>query len=61
MAAAGVPPRIMGMGPAPATSKLLERVGLKLSEMDVIELNEAFAAQALACSASSACPTTRNT
>jgi len=48
MATAGVPPRIMGMGPAPATQKLLERLGLKLSQIDVIELNEAFAAQALA-------------
>ncbi|MFC7737401.1 3-oxoadipyl-CoA thiolase [Roseomonas sp. GCM10028921] len=47
-ATAGVPPRIMGFGPAPATRKVLERAGLKLSEMDVIELNEAFAAQALA-------------
>jgi len=45
---AGVPPRIMGMGPAPATRKLLERLGVKLSGIDVIELNEAFAAQALA-------------
>jgi acetyl-CoA acyltransferase len=45
---AGVPPRIMGIGPAPATRKLLERLGLKLDAMDVIELNEAFAAQALA-------------
>ncbi|MFG1346670.1 3-oxoadipyl-CoA thiolase [Xanthobacter autotrophicus DSM 431] len=48
MATAGVPPRIMGMGPAPATRKVLEKVGLKLSDMDVIELNEAFAAQGLA-------------
>ncbi len=47
MATAGVPPRIMGMGPAPATEKLLQRVGVKLQEIDVIELNEAFAAQAL--------------
>ncbi len=47
MATAGVPPRIMGMGPAPATEKLLERVGLKLQDIEVIELNEAFAAQAL--------------
>ncbi|MCK6451996.1 MAG: 3-oxoadipyl-CoA thiolase [Alphaproteobacteria bacterium] len=45
---AGVPPRIMGIGPAPATQKLLERLGLKISQIDVIELNEAFAAQALA-------------
>jgi len=47
-ATAGVPPRIMGFGPAPATHKLLERLGLKITDMDVIELNEAFAAQALA-------------
>ena len=43
MATAGVPPRIMGIGPAPATQKLLERLGLKIGEIDVIELNEAFA------------------
>jgi acetyl-CoA acyltransferase len=49
-ATAGVAPRIMGMGPAPATKKLLEKTGLKISQMDVIELNEAFAAQALAVS-----------
>jgi 3-oxoadipyl-CoA thiolase len=48
MATAGVAPRIMGLGPAPATRKVLERTGFKLSQMDVIELNEAFAAQALA-------------
>jgi 3-oxoadipyl-CoA thiolase len=47
-AVAGVPPRIMGIGPAPATEKLLKRLGLKIEQMDVIELNEAFAAQALA-------------
>jgi acetyl-CoA acyltransferase len=47
-AAAGVAPRIMGMGPRPATRKVLEKSGLKLSQMDVIELNEAFASQALA-------------
>ena len=47
-ATAGVAPRIMGFGPAPATRKLLERLGLKITDMDVIELNEAFAAQALA-------------
>ena len=47
-ATAGVPPRIMGIGPAPATQKLLERRGLKVSDIDVMELNEAFAAQALA-------------
>jgi 3-oxoadipyl-CoA thiolase len=48
MATAGVPPRIMGMGPAPATEKLLARLGLKISDIDVIELNEAFAAQGIA-------------
>jgi len=48
MAVAGVPPRIMGIGPAPATKKLLARHGLSLGQIDVIELNEAFAAQALA-------------
>jgi len=47
-ATAGVAPRIMGIGPAPATKKLLEKTGLKISQLDVIELNEAFAAQALA-------------
>jgi acetyl-CoA acyltransferase len=47
-AAAGVLPRVMGIGPVPATRKVLEKCGLKLSQMDVIELNEAFAAQALA-------------
>ena len=47
-ATAGVPPRIMGFGPAPATRKVLEKAGLSLAEIDVIELNEAFAAQALA-------------
>ncbi|MBL0291745.1 MAG: 3-oxoadipyl-CoA thiolase [Betaproteobacteria bacterium] len=47
-ATAGVPPRIMGIGPAPATQKLLARTGLALRDIDVIELNEAFAAQALA-------------
>ena len=45
---AGVEPRIMGFGPAPASRKLLERLGLTIAQMDVIELNEAFAAQALA-------------
>jgi 3-oxoadipyl-CoA thiolase len=48
MAAAGVPPRIMGIGPAPATTRLLARHGLAIGQVDVIELNEAFAAQALA-------------
>ena len=47
-AVAGVAPRIMGIGPAPATQKLLTRLGLKISNIDVIELNEAFAAQSLA-------------
>jgi len=47
-AVAGVAPRIMGIGPAPATQKLLTRLGLKISSIDVIELNEAFAAQSLA-------------
>jgi 3-oxoadipyl-CoA thiolase len=46
-AVAGVPPRIMGMGPAPASAKLMERLGLKIGDFDVIELNEAFAAQAI--------------
>lgn len=49
MAVAGVPPRIMGIGPVPATRKLLERLDLSLDDFDIIELNEAFAAQALAC------------
>ena len=48
-ATAGVPPRVMGIGPVPATRKVLELTGLTLDDMDVIELNEAFAAQALAC------------
>jgi acetyl-CoA C-acetyltransferase len=48
MAVAGVAPRIMGIGPAPASSKLLARLGLTIAQMDVIELNEAFAAQGLA-------------
>ena len=48
MATAGVAPRVMGVGPAPATQKLLQQVGLTLDQMDVIELNEAFAAQGLA-------------
>ncbi|MGX1307650.1 acetyl-CoA acyltransferase [Amorphus suaedae] len=47
-ATAGVPPRIMGIGPAPATQKLMERYGLKISDFDVVELNEAFASQSLA-------------
>jgi 3-oxoadipyl-CoA thiolase len=48
MASAGVPPRIMGMGPAPATRKVLALTGLTLAQLDLIELNEAFAAQGLA-------------
>jgi 3-oxoadipyl-CoA thiolase len=49
MAVAGVAPRIMGIGPVPATRKLLARLSLKLDDFDILELNEAFAAQALAC------------
>jgi len=49
MAVAGVPPRIMGIGPVPATNKLLQRLNLTLDAFDVLEINEAFAAQALAC------------
>lgn len=48
-AVAGVPPRIMGFGPVPAAKKALERAGLDLKDIDVIEINEAFAAQVLAC------------
>jgi acetyl-CoA C-acetyltransferase len=48
-AVAGVPPRTMGIGPVPATARALERAGLKLSDIDLIEVNEAFAAQVLAC------------
>ena len=48
-ASAGVPPRIMGLGPVPATRKILKRMDMTLDDMDIIELNEAFAAQALAC------------
>lgn len=48
-AVAGVAPRTMGIGPVPATNKLLSRLGLSLDDMDIIELNEAFAAQVLAC------------
>ena len=48
MAAAGVAPRVMGIGPVPAARRVLERAGLSLAQMDVVELNEAFAAQALA-------------
>ena len=49
MAVAGVSPRIMGIGPVPATRKLLQRLSLTLDDFDVLELNEAFSAQALAC------------
>ena len=48
MASAGVPPRIMGIGPVPSTQKLMARLGIKIGDFDVVELNEAFAAQALA-------------
>ena len=47
MASAGVAPRVMGIGPAPASKKLLDRLGLPIAKMDVVELNEAFAAQAI--------------
>jgi len=47
-AAAGVPPRIMGMGPVPATRKALERAGLQVADLGLVELNEAFAVQSLA-------------
>jgi acetyl-CoA C-acetyltransferase len=46
---AGVAPRVMGFGPVPAAKKALERAGLELKDVDVIEINEAFAAQVLAC------------
>jgi 3-oxoadipyl-CoA thiolase len=49
MASAGVPPRIMGIGPVPSTRKLMQRTGLKIGNFDVIEINEAFASQSLAC------------
>jgi acetyl-CoA acetyltransferase len=49
MAVAGVEPNIMGIGPVPATKKLLKRLGLSIDQLDVIEINEAFAAQVLAC------------
>ncbi|MGA1022564.1 MAG: 3-oxoadipyl-CoA thiolase, partial [Candidatus Puniceispirillaceae bacterium] len=48
-ATAGVPPRIMGMGPVPASQKALKKAGLTIDDIDVIEINEAFAAQGLAC------------
>jgi acetyl-CoA C-acetyltransferase len=49
MSWAGVPPELMGIGPVPATKRVLERTGLALADMDVIEINEAFAAQVIAC------------
>jgi 3-oxoadipyl-CoA thiolase len=49
MATAGVAPRVMGIGPVPATQKLLERLKLRIGDFDRIQLNEAFASQALAC------------
>jgi 3-oxoadipyl-CoA thiolase len=49
MASAAVPPRIMGIGPVPSTKKLMDKLGLKMSDFDLIEINEAFAAQGLAC------------
>lgn len=49
MAVTGVPPRIMGIGPVPATIKLLKRLGLTLDDFDILEINEAFAVQTLAC------------
>jgi 3-oxoadipyl-CoA thiolase len=49
MASAAVPPRVMGIGPVPSTQKLMARLGLKVGDFDVIEINEAFAAQGLAC------------
>jgi 3-oxoadipyl-CoA thiolase len=48
MASAGVPPRVMGIGPVPSTRKLMDKLGLKITDFDVIELNEAFASQGLA-------------
>jgi acetyl-CoA C-acetyltransferase len=48
-AVAGVPPKTMGFGPVPATAKALDRAGLRLAELDLLEVNEAFAAQVLAC------------
>ena len=49
MAVAGVDPAIMGIGPVPATKKVLQRAGLKIADLDLVELNEAFASQSLAC------------
>ena len=48
-AVAGVPPRVMGIGPAPASGKALARAGVKTGDIDIVELNEAFASQSLAC------------
>ncbi|GAA5515077.1 3-oxoadipyl-CoA/3-oxo-5,6-dehydrosuberyl-CoA thiolase [Deinococcus carri] len=48
-ASAGVDPRVMGLGPVPATRKLMERLGMDLTDVDLVEINEAFAAQAIAC------------
>lgn len=59
MATAGVEPRLMGLGPVPAVRKVLERAGLNINDMDLIELNEAFAARRWGCSDSSACRTMR--
>ncbi len=58
-AVAGVDPSMMGLGPIPATRKVLERTGLSIDDMDVIELNEAFAAQVLACVRDLGLPTDR--
>jgi 3-oxoadipyl-CoA thiolase len=49
MAAAAVPPRVMGIGPVPSTRKLMARLGLKIGDFNLIEINEAFASQGLAC------------
>jgi acetyl-CoA C-acetyltransferase len=49
MAVAGVDPSIMGIGPVPATKKALERAGLNIDQLDLVELNEAFASQSIAC------------
>jgi acetyl-CoA acetyltransferase len=59
MATAGVEPRLMGLGPVPAVRKVLERAGLNINDMDVIELNEAFAAQALGVLRQLGCRTMR--
>jgi 3-oxoadipyl-CoA thiolase len=49
MASAAVPPRVMGIGPVPSTRKLMERLGMKIGDFDLIEINEAFASQGIAC------------